>query len=255
MKKLNKKQFILFLSALFLVVSSIVYADVVNNSAHVLVTGYKNVYDSGEKNVQSGTPLFVYEVDPGDAITVTGTVNTTVSSGSWMAVGIGTSINGTPLGYFASDFPLGACSATGGSGGGNSTADGRICERTFNGPYSNSNVQATFTIWIANSAVRGSGPYRIGVASAQGNVVDEDFYIKIRTTPVPALSAKWTTSGTSSYTVTATPGQTITNIPFEFWNSGAPLSSVTVTGCNATVTSGNATYVYPVTCPSVTLNN
>ena len=70
----------------------------------------------------------------------------------------------------------------------------------------------------------------------------------------PALSAKWTDTGTDTQNKTVTPGQSYT-IPFNYWNSGQSGSEVTNITCTPTLPLPAGTTIAPgdLVCPSVTL--
>ncbi|MFA5791683.1 MAG: hypothetical protein WC884_01455 [Candidatus Paceibacterota bacterium] len=65
--------------------------------------------------------------------------------------------------------------------------------------------------------------------------------------PVPAINAKWVSTGTDTMTINLTPGQNSITVPFDFWNSGASGSTLNVTGCPPTKT-GPGNITVPPSC-------
>ncbi|MEI6843355.1 MAG: DUF4215 domain-containing protein [bacterium] len=277
--KIGKKAVIgsmIFLSFLcayyFSGIISVVRADTFNRSISMNVYSPSGTFsDSGEKN-DDGSPIYTYEVDPGAVITVTGTIEVTSALTDTPSLGIGSIFNGTPLGYFyqnssnpSQTVQISNCTATGGINGGASSYTypaygARICERVFQG--GNGTYQAVFTLQVDPNATRGAGPWRIGVSSKTGNILDEDFYIKIRQAPKCSIQA-------FSITPSSVQSGTSASVSFAFGTGGpfpwtlsvlsggtyAPVTSGTdssgqVSTGNLTYSPSNPTQTYRLTCTS-----
>lgn len=129
--------------------------------------------------IRLGDSLETCDIDPGDYMTANGTLQWGAGFPSPLpAMGMGAG----SLGYIPESYNGIYCSAGSsdfGTGPGNSTQDGKICEITFNNPNPGTG-NAWYNVYAEAGATRGS-KYLMGLASNGGsNTMQVDFYVRVK---------------------------------------------------------------------------
>jgi|GEM_PF-3396509 len=190
---------------IFIFVFSLGFYTTVSAASYIKLTGLfsaKNLrLKEGESIGPHGCPirlgdsLETCDIEPGDYMTTDGTVEWGAGFLSGLpAMGMG-GVGIIPLGYIPASYNGIYCAAGSsypGSGPGNSTLDGKICEITFNTPIAGTG-NAWYNVYAEPSAIRGS-KYKMGLASNGGsNTLQVDFYVRVK--PLACIIESFSCSG------------------------------------------------------------